>query len=386
MSLISTLLVTLVYAQTTSNITCDASFLAPFTACVHNTVVNVKGNPLPTAQLDPIHACTGAITVSYCLCTYFKNIVLCTDPKFGDFTNLQEQFCGPSGDGRDATSSITTNGTIVTGSSGGITGSGGPAPVFDGTNSAIQSFSGEIKKQLEGNPIVILNNINLQEKDFLDLTAKLGIPINLPDLLVPAKIPNYPEFARVANFDQQKESIDLKYAFGNYWHHDGNFWLPGENRIFNLLHSKMVPNRGGNTGFINTRKAYEKLPGDVKQSLDGVKARVDLKNIEDFRNVPDSIVNQLGLPISVLHSVVQQGDGFKALYLPFYTGTVADVNGKEWKYEELFNFLFSDPELYYYHSWSENQIVVWDNTQCMHKAMGQIEGKRLLWRSQARVL
>ncbi|KAJ3315851.1 hypothetical protein HDV04_000058 [Boothiomyces sp. JEL0838] len=145
MSLLVLLLSALAYAQS-SNITCDSPVLAPFTSCIHNTVVNAKGNPLPSNQLDPIHACTGAVTVSYCLCTYFKNIVLCysnfcsTDPKFADFTNLQEQFCGPSGDGRDATASITSNGTVITGSSGGLTGSGGGGPVFDGTNSAVSEY------------------------------------------------------------------------------------------------------------------------------------------------------------------------------------------------------------------------------------------------------
>ncbi|KAJ3324338.1 hypothetical protein HDV06_000377 [Boothiomyces sp. JEL0866] len=252
-------------------------------------------------------------------------------------------------------------------------------------NSVSDEFAKEIKEKLREAPIVILNNIDLQEPDFLALTRKLGEPINLPNLLVPAKLPGYPEFARVANFDQQEGNVDLKYAFGNYWHHDGNFWLPGQNKVVNLLHSKVVPQKGGNTGFINTRKAYEILDDETKKSLEGVKVRVDLKNIEDFRNVSDSIVQQLGLPLWVEHDVIQQGDGFKSLYLPFYSGTI-EFQGKAWTHQELFDFLLSNKDLFYSHQWQEHQILVWDNTQCMHKAMGEIKGKRLLWRSQARVL
>ena len=84
-----------------------------------------------------------------------------------------------------------------------------------------QTFVKAIQEKLEKYGILIIDNIDINEQTFVDLTNMLGEAINLPNFLVPAKIKGHPEIARVANFGSEDGIVNPNYAFGFYWHHDG---------------------------------------------------------------------------------------------------------------------------------------------------------------------
>ena len=125
----------------------------------------------------------------------------------------------------------------------------------------------KVKSGLNSYGLVVVDNISLTPSEYVAFTASFGEPINLPKFLVPAKIEGHPEIARVANFDLSSEEVNPKYSFGFYWHHDGNFWEEGRHHIINLLHSHIVPEEGGMTGFLNTKKAYAALESTVKEDI-----------------------------------------------------------------------------------------------------------------------
>ncbi|KAJ3001013.1 hypothetical protein HDV02_000082 [Globomyces sp. JEL0801] len=248
-------------------------------------------------------------------------------------------------------------------------------------NHLSKDFVYHIRIAIQEHGIVKIDNIKLTPQEYLDLSKAIGETINLPDFLAPAKVPGYPELSRVCNFDLEQEKVDVNYAFGNYWHHDGNFWERGQHHIINGLHSKVVPEKGGATGLLNTMAAYDALTKEQKQNLEHIEITVNPANIEDFRNVPEEVTQ--GLLRFVKHKVVQQSDGKRSLYVP-YTDEILMIDSKPVLHEQLFELVDHD-EFKYIHYWNEDQIIFWDNLKFMHKAMGDIEGKRLLWRSQARV-
>ena len=242
----------------------------------------------------------------------------------------------------------------------------------------------KVKSGLNSYGLVVVDNISLTPSEYVAFTASFGEPINLPNFLVPAKIEGHPEIARVANFDLSSEEVNPKYSFGFYWHHDGNFWEEGRHHIINLLHSHIVPEEGGMTGFLNTKKAYAALDSTVKEDIADLVIPIDCKNIEDFRNIPEEMWGA-DVPKGVSHPAVTKNKDYNALYCPFFSGSLVTKSGKEIVHDDLMALL-NKPEFLYLHQYTENQIVLWDNNQYMHKAMGGIKGKRLLWRTQARRL
>jgi taurine dioxygenase len=249
-----------------------------------------------------------------------------------------------------------------------------------------KKFAGDLRSGLAEHGLVIIDNIDLDETELVKLTQMVGNPLNLPKQLVPSKLPGFPEIARVGNFGEEKDDVDPSYAFGHYWHHDGDFWPKGKNHVINFLHSKILPKGGGQTGFISTVEAYASLDDKTKREIVNAVVVVDPSNIEDFRGIPEEEWHSDLVGEVVEHPVVQDLEGRKSLYLPFYEYNLTLSSGEEVSYDDLFKRLFNKPEVHYYHNWSENQLVVWDNLKVMHRAMGGIEGRRLLWRTQGLVL
>ncbi|KAJ3005577.1 hypothetical protein HKX48_000606 [Thoreauomyces humboldtii] len=244
-------------------------------------------------------------------------------------------------------------------------------------------FTTAVKAALNSRGILVVNNIDLTEEDYVKLTASLGEPVDLPDFLVPAKLPGHAEIARVANFSADETArVDPAYKFGAYWHHDGNFWPEGRHRIVNFLHSKIVPEKGGDTAFISTRKAFDLLSSEERTALAGLQITVDPRNIEDFRDT-----EELRLVFgNVEHPVLCERAGTTSLYVPFFKDTITGHDGRVYNWDQLFAKI-DKPAAHILHTWSPRQIVIWDNTQTMHKAMSAgIIGKRLMWRTQARII
>eukprot|EP01038_Epipyxis_sp_PR26KG_P007769 gene7769-10554_t len=251
---------------------------------------------------------------------------------------------------------------------------------FDFANKEItaESFA-SVKANIEKHGIVRVQNALLSCSDYVELTERLGSIIILPSFLAPSKCSEYPAIARIANFTEYSEALNLNYNFGSYWHHDGDFWPAEENHIINLLYSRTVPESGGRTGFIDMQRAYLALSDDIKQILHDLLITVDPKNIEDFRGVADEVCVD-----SVEHRIVQHDEinDIRSLYIPYFEGTIGTT--MKFTYDSLMKYV-NQPEFTYFHPWKENEIIIWDNTKYMHRAMGEIEGKRLLWRTQARV-
>src|SRR5581483_10705635 len=88
-------------------------------------------------------------------------------------------------------------------------------------------------------------------------------------------------FARQSNLDMQTGAVippedrRMIYQKGNYlWHSDSSFKpVPS---LCSLLSARVVPPEGGNTEFASMRAAYDALPDDVKQRLEGLVAEHSL--------------------------------------------------------------------------------------------------------------
>ena len=152
------------------------------------------------------------------------------------------------------------------------------------------------------------------------------------------------------------------------WHTDDSYMSKPAKAT--MLQSLEIPDSGGQTGFSNTRKAYEDLPDDVKarceglqavHSYDTVRAPATAKGLTKVENdeTPD-----------VVHPLIRTNEdsGKKAIYVNMNrTDQIVGMDRAE--SDALLDVLVERmirPEYRYHHEWSVGDLLLWDNRCLVH--------------------
>ena len=135
-----------------------------------------------------------------------------------------------------------------------------------------------------------------------------------------------------------------------------------------MLYSIEVPAKGGDTLFANMYKAYETLPDELKQRLDGLKA-VNVYDYEASATHRGSSSAKEGVP-HYAHPLFRThpATGRKALYANrLMTEHIIGMDRAESDLvlERLFSHA-ENPEWIYEHRWKPGELVIWDNRCTQH--------------------
>lgn len=161
----------------------------------------------------------------------------------------------------------------------------------------------------------------------------------------------------------------LKGAF--FWHFDG-FMSPMPIRA-SLLSSKVLSPPGtGNTEFANTYAAYEALPDEDKQHLEGLRAvhalaatQLDVTPEPSYEQWKQwRAIGRKELPLVWTHR-----SGRKSLVIGNSAHNILDYDPLDG--EELLIRLrdfATGPDFTYSHEWKVGDLVMWDNTGTLHRA------------------
>lgn len=221
-----------------------------------------------------------------------------------------------------------------------------------------------------------------QDLDAPALSAFAGrfgeLEVNVANLF---HAPGHPEIMILSNVkDAAGRPVGLHDA-GQGWHTDMSY--SREIALANVLHAKTVPMRGGrplgDTQFRNMHAAYDDLPAEVRQRLEG---RVAIHDFEKFWEVmrmrPGSIRKPLtpeqrakkppvAQPIFRTHPIT----GRRVLYCnPGYAMWIEGLERAE--SDALLAFLFAHQaqEKYLYsHGWTPGDVLMWDNIGTVHNAV-----------------
>lgn len=176
------------------------------------------------------------------------------------------------------------------------------------------------------------------------------------------------------------------------WHSDLTYTVrPSRGAVF---YARKVPEEGGETGFIDTAAAYDRLNEDMKQRIAGLEVlhsvlkvaegriktgRMDSKEETRSGRKPgardgaEKLFNFPDFP-DVIHPLVvtHPESGRKALNVsPLFTKRILGVPEEEG--EQLLRELIAHataPRHAYIHSWRVGDIIIWDNWRTMHMATG----------------
>lgn len=233
----------------------------------------------------------------------------------------------------------------------------------------------------------------LNPKQLRDYAENFGtLEINVANMF---HDPDYPEVMILSNIKEDGKPIGLSDA-GQDWHTDMSY---SKTIAFsNILYGIQIPMRNGeplgNTEFCNMHAAYEGLPEDLKQELEGMTITHDFNKFwEMMRREKGSTRPPLteeqrkrkppvSHPVFLTHPIT----GRKVLYAnPGYSMRINEL--PEARSNEVLEFLFQHQlqEKYRYrHRWAQGDVLMWDNMGTIHNAVADYgpDEHRLIKRCQ----
>ena len=192
----------------------------------------------------------------------------------------------------------------------------------------------------------------------------------------------------ISNIVENGKAIGALGAYESIWHTDMSY--NPEPPCASALYALEVPPSGGDTGFANMYLAYETMPGELRQQVEGRLCRHDstynsagelrrgFSEVTDPRKAPGA-----DHPIIRTHPVTRR----RALFLGRRRN--AYVLGLELEdSDRLLDALWAHaarPELTWYQQWPVGDLVLWDNRCVMHRRDEfDPNSRRLMHRSQIR--
>jgi alpha-ketoglutarate-dependent taurine dioxygenase len=221
-----------------------------------------------------------------------------------------------------------------------------------------------MEQALDAHLVMVVRDQHLTPAQYVAATRLFGdtMPQHLTDMLMK----DHPEIA-VLNSAETKTAPDGTFApvGAREWHTDHtNHERPPK---YTALYGVKLPKSGGDTGFANMQRAYEKLPADKQADL---ARHTVVTKIENREYVSAEDREKFGKPRT--HPLVRThpATGKKALY--FHPGKVRNIEGMdEAESTEFVNGLLKlaiKPDVTYRHKWRPGDLVIWDNRAVLHIA------------------
>ena len=169
----------------------------------------------------------------------------------------------------------------------------------------------------------------------------------------------------------KKANAKADYLKGSFlWHMDGTH--DNVPPFASLLTGITLSQTGGQTLFANSYAAYEALPQETKDRIDGLKvvhslqvsmSRAEIEPTEENVAYWKSVADKT-------HSLVWTHEtGRKSLVIGCHASHVVGMDKEESQalLQELLDWT-TQPRFVYTHEWTPGDLLIWDNTGVLHRA------------------
>jgi alpha-ketoglutarate-dependent 2,4-dichlorophenoxyacetate dioxygenase len=162
--------------------------------------------------------------------------------------------------------------------------------------------------------------------------------------------------------------LSLRSKANQLWHTDSSFKrVPA---LTSILSARVIPARGGETEYVSTRLAFERLDESRRKKLENSFAWHDYAHSRS-QIAPDlaSAEERAALPPQCWRMVWKNpANGRGAIYLASHAYAVEGMDADAGKklIDELMAFATA-PGASYLHQWRPGDVVMWDNRATMHR-------------------
>jgi len=159
---------------------------------------------------------------------------------------------------------------------------------------------------------------------------------------------------------------------------------------FSLLHARVIPDEGGDTGFCSQVMAAQALPPELRARIGNLAAKHDSTygssgELRPGMSPPASPIEAMGHAHPILRKVPTTGE--EAVFLGRRTNGYIPglpLEESELLLDEIWAHA-TQPQFCYRHKWQVGQVVVWDNRMLLHMRHPVDEKhNRFMWRTQTK--
>lgn len=237
--------------------------------------------------------------------------------------------------------------------------------------------------------VLLFRNQRMTVADQVAFSRRFGeLDITPPQENGQKSVPGFPEILVVSNVIENGELIGSLGSGELVWHMDMTYIDTPPKAI--CLRALEVPERGGDTGFLNTYKAYEKMPEALRARVEGLTIKHDATHNSAgyLRSGLDELADITTSP-GAIHPIVltHPESGRKNLYLgrrPYAYIPGLSIEDSEMLLDELWAWI-DQPQFYWHHQWRNGDILLWDNRCIIHRRNAfDSSARRILHRTQIR--
>ncbi|MDC3141681.1 TauD/TfdA family dioxygenase, partial [Alphaproteobacteria bacterium] len=186
------------------------------------------------------------------------------------------------------------------------------------------------------------------------------------------------DLADVSNLDKNNKPFtqdDPRRIFnlGNrLWHTDSSFkQIPAK---YSLLSARNISKVGGNTEFADMRNAYDSLDDKTKTKIDSMicehsliysRQRLGFDMVKELSSEEITNFTPVEQPLVRKNKVTNR----KTIFLSSHIGKIKNwIRPDSMCYiDDLIEYA-TQLKFKYIHEWSQNDLIIWDNRQTMHRA------------------
>ena len=178
----------------------------------------------------------------------------------------------------------------------------------------------------------------------------------------------------ISNLDENGEIMRSDhrrrmYGLGNrLWHTDASFQDPPGR--YSMLSAKVVPPVDADTEYADMRAAYDALPAEMKDRLEGLRVHHSIAHSRQTLGFEFS-ENEAEALKGAIHPLIRTipRSGRRSLYVASHASRIIDWPVPEGRLllRDLIEHA-TQPQFVYRHQWRVGDLVIWDNRATMHRA------------------
>ena len=178
----------------------------------------------------------------------------------------------------------------------------------------------------------------------------------------------------ISNLDENGEIMRSDhrrrmYGLGNrLWHTDASFQDPPGR--YSMLSAKVVPPVDADTEYADMRAAYDALPAEMKERLEGLRVHHSIAHSRQTLGFEFS-ENEAEALKGAIHPLIRTipRSGRRSLYVASHASRIIDWPVPEGRLllRDLIEHA-TQPQFVYRHQWRVGDLVIWDNRATMHRA------------------